>query len=109
MIETAVELSKISKLEETLKWGEPSFLTNDGSTLRMDWNEKTPNQYAMYFKCTSRLVETFNSVCESKFKYEGKGVIIFSLNQEIPVDKLKECIKASLTYHNVKHLSTIGI
>lgn len=109
VIETALELPNISQLEETLKWGEPSFLTKDGSTLRMDWKEKTPNQYNLYFKCTSRLVETFKSVYENKFKYEGKRALVFSLNQEIPVDDLKECIKASLTYHKVKHLSTLGI
>ena len=52
----------LGEIEETLKWGEPSFLTKRGSTLRMDWKEKTPNQYQMYFKCTSRLVETFRIV-----------------------------------------------
>lgn len=60
--ETAEEVSEITELEETLKWGEPSFLTKDGSTLRMDWKEKTLDQYQMYFKCTSRLVETFKIV-----------------------------------------------
>lgn len=109
VIETAEELSNISQLEETLKWGEPSFLIKDGSTLRMDWKDKTPNQYALYFKCTSRLVETFKSVYENKFKFEGNRAINFSLNQEIPVDDLKECIKASLIYYKVKHLCTLGI
>lgn len=40
VIETAREVEGISHLEETLKWGEPSFLTKHGSTLRMDWKEK---------------------------------------------------------------------
>jgi hypothetical protein len=59
VIETASEIEGIRELEETLKWGEPSYLTKYGSTLRMDWKSKNPGQYAMYFKCTSRLVETF--------------------------------------------------
>ena len=109
VIETAEETEDVSKLEETLKWGEPSFVTRNGSTLRMDWKEKTPHQYAMYFQCTSRLVETFRMVFEHKFQYEGNRAIVFQINQKIPVWELKECIKAALTYHRVKHLITLGI
>ncbi|MCX2680106.1 DUF1801 domain-containing protein [Galbibacter sp. EGI 63066] len=109
IIETAGEIEGIDKLEETLKWGEPSFVTKNGSTLRMDWKEKVPNQYAMYFQCTSRLVDTFRRVFEHKFQYEGNRAIVFQLNQKIPVSELKQCIKATLTYHKVKHLITLGI
>lgn len=109
VIETAEETEGVSILEETLKWGEPSFITKNGSTLRMDWKEKTPDQYAMYFQCTSRLVDTFRLVFNGKFQYEGKRAIVFQLNQKIPEAELKECIKAALTYHKVKHLITLGI
>lgn len=109
VIETAEETEGVTKLEETLKWGEPSFVTKNGSTLRMDWKEKTPDQYAMYFQCTSRLVNTFRLVFDHKFRYEGKRAIVFQLNQKIPELELKECIKASLIYHNVKEQITLGI
>lgn len=109
VIETAKETEGVEKLEETLKWGEPSFVTKNGSTLRMDWKEKTPDQYAMYFQCTSRLVDTFRLVFDQKFQYEGNRAIVFQLNQKIPESELKECIKASLTYHKVKELVTLGI
>ncbi len=59
VIETAKEIDDLSILEETLKWGEPSYLTKNGSTLRMDWKLKTPNQYAMYFKCTKSTCRNF--------------------------------------------------
>ncbi len=109
IIETAKEIEDITVLEETIKWGEPSFVTKNGSTLRIDWKAKTPNQYAMYFQCTSRLVDTFRLIFNDKFQFEGKRAIIFQLNQEIPIIELKECIKAALTYHKVKHLITLGI
>lgn len=110
VIETATEIEAISNLEETLKWGEPSFVTKYGSTLRMDWKEKTPNQYAMYFKCTSRLVDTFRLIFNNTFQFEGKRAIVFQLDQKsIPKDELKKCIKATLTYHKVKNLITLGI
>lgn len=109
VIETAEEMGDLAVLEETLKWGEPSFVTKNGSTLRMDWKEKTPDQYAMYFQCTSRLVDTFRLVFDHKFHYEGKRAIVFQLNQKIPKLELKECIKASLRYHKVKDQMTLGI
>lgn len=109
VIKTANEIDEITHIEETLKWGEPSYLTKKGSTLRMDWKPKTPQQYAMYFKCTSRLVETFKAVFNDSFNYEGNRAIVFQMEEDIPKDKLKECIKATLTYHSVKHLPTLGI
>ena len=109
VIETAQEIEGVDILEETLKWGEPSYLTKNGSTLRIDWKKKTPDQYAMYFKCTSRLVDTFRLVFDQTFKFEGKRAIIFQLNQKIPELELKKCIKACLTYHKVKKLITLGI
>ncbi|MBI6119873.1 DUF1801 domain-containing protein [Salegentibacter maritimus] len=109
VIETAEETESLTVLEETLKWGEPSFVTKNGSTLRMDWKEKTPDQYAMYFQCTSRLVNTFRLVFDDKFQFEGKRAIVFKLNEKIPELELKECIRASLIYHNVKEQITLGI
>ena len=109
VIETAEEISEISEIEETLKWGEPSFLTKSGSTLRMDWKQKAPDQYAMYFKCTSRLVETFKVVFGDKFNYEKNRAIVFQLDQKVPSKDLKKCIKATLMYHKVKGDITLGI
>ena len=66
-----------TELEETLKWGEPSYLVKKGSTIRMDWKVKTPDQYAMYFKCTSKLVPTFRELFGDLFKYEKNRAILF--------------------------------
>ncbi|MDC6367393.1 MULTISPECIES: DUF1801 domain-containing protein [Flavobacteriaceae] len=109
IIATAKEIEDITKLEETLKWGEPSYLTKTGSTLRMDWKSKSPNQYALYFQCSSRLVETFRAMFKNTFTFEGKRAIVFQLDDKIDQEKLKLCIKAALTYHQVKHLPTLGI
>ncbi|NHE59819.1 DUF1801 domain-containing protein [Cyclobacterium plantarum] len=109
VIETAEETEGVDELVETLKWGEPSFLTKNGSTIRMDWKTKTPEQYALYFQCSSRLVDTFRMVFDRTFHYEGNRAIIFAINQQIPVPELKECIKAALRYHRVKDQLTLGI
>ena len=109
IIETAEETPSVNAMEETLKWGEPSYITKTGSTLRMDWKAKSPEQYALYFQCSSRLIETFRVVFEEDFLFEANRAIVFKLNQKLPIEQLKECIKAALIYHDVKHLMTLGI
>jgi hypothetical protein len=109
VIQTAREIDGLDKIEETLKWGEPSYLTKKGSTIRMDWKSKAPDQYALYFKCTSRLVETFKVKYHNLFTYEGNRAIVFGMKDELPRKELKSCIKAALTYHNVKGLPLLGI
>jgi hypothetical protein len=101
VIETADETDGIDELEETLKWGESSFVSKYGSTLRMDWKAKATKQYAMYFQCSSRLVETFRIVFGPKFQYEGNRALVFQLDQNLPIEELKKCIKATLTYNKV--------
>ncbi|TGV02414.1 DUF1801 domain-containing protein [Flavivirga rizhaonensis] len=109
IIETANNIEGVTNLEETLKWGEPSYLTKKGSTIRINWSSKNPDQYAMYFQCTSRLVSTFRTVYKNTLDFEGKRAIILQLHKELPEEPLKKCIAAALTYHNVKHLPLLGI
>lgn len=102
VLEAAAELDLLDKLEETLKWGEPSYLMPKGSTIRMDWKTKTPNQYALYFKCTSKLVSTFRTLYSDVFEFEKNRAIVFQLEDNVPAEELKECIKMALMYHTIK-------
>lgn len=109
MVEEVAWEIGLTDLEETLKWGEPSFLAKKGSTIRMDWKAKNPSQYAMYFKCTSKLVPSFRQVYDGLFDYEGNRAIVFQLDEEVPESELKDCIQAALTYHQVKNLPLLGL
>lgn len=108
VLSVAYEIEGLEKLEETLKWGEPSYLTKYGSTIRMDWKEKNPEQFAIYFKCTSSLVPTFKTIYKDKFNFEDNRAIIFKINDKIPDLELKHCILMALTYHKIKHLPLLG-
>ena len=52
VLQAAEEIDDLDKVEETLKWGEPSYLTKNGSTIRVDWKESSPDKYALYFNRT---------------------------------------------------------
>ena len=109
VLEVASEIPGLGEVVETLKWGEPSYVSPRGATLRIDWKKSKPNQYAMYFHCKTKLVETFREIYRDQFKFEGNRAIVFSMNDEIPVEELKCCISLSLNYHRIKHLPLLGV
>jgi len=109
ILKTAEEIEDLTELTETLKWSEPSYVTKHGSTLRMDWKAKTPDQYALYFSCSSQLVPTFRVVFQDLLTFEGKRAILFRLGESLPEDIVKQCIRAALTYQRVKQLPLLGL
>ena len=109
ILDTAAETEGVQDLEETLKWGEPSYLTESGSTLRIDWKKRAPDQYVIYFNCNTSLVDTFKEVYGNWFTFEGNRAIVFGETDELPTDALKHCISLTLTYHRVKHLPLLGV
>lgn len=109
VMDTASEMEGIGQLQETLKWGEPSYLTKGGSTIRISLKKSKPDQYAMYFNCKTKLVDTFKELYRDKFKFEGNRAIVFNGSDEIPINELKHCIMLSLTYHSRKHLLMLGV
>ena len=109
ILETAAATDAVGEIEETLKWGEPSYLTSktkSGSTVRIDWKKNQEDQYSIYFKCTANVVPAFKEKYPEEFKYGGDRSIDFHIDDEIPVKELKSCIMLALTYHRNKKLDT---
>lgn len=96
--ETAEELEL--ELVETLKWGEPAFLTKtkSGSTIRLGWKAKTPEVCSMYFICTTTLVEGFRAQFGESLRFEGNRAIVLRVDEAIPAGALKVCVADALTY-----------
>ncbi|WP_210794539.1 DUF1801 domain-containing protein [Pseudoalteromonas ostreae] len=98
----------ITELEETLKWGEPSYISKIGSTIRFDHKPKSAEQFCMYFNCKTKLIETFKELYGDTFSYEGNRALVFKLNQTVPVKELAHCISLALRYKKIKHLPLLG-
>ena len=98
----------ISDITETLKWGEPSYISAIGSTIRFDWKGKSPDRYCLYFNCKTSLIETFREVYGNTFSYEGNRAIVFNTSQILPLKELSHCISMSLRYKKIKHLDLLG-
>jgi hypothetical protein len=92
----------VGPIEETLKWGEPSYLTSvskSGTTLRLDWKKKNPQYLALYVNCRTNLIDSYSALFPGVFKFEGNRAILFDIDEELPTDELKICIELALTYH----------
>jgi Domain of unknown function (DU1801) len=97
----ASKTNGVGRLTEALKWGQPSYLTEEsgsGSTVRID-RIKGNGGYAIYFHCQSGLVDTFRTIYPSLFRYEGKRAILFNEGDRVPVRELGHCIALALTHH----------
>ena len=104
ILSTAAALDAVGPISETLKWGEPAYLTEksrSGSTIRIAWKARSPSQYAMYFSCQTTLVDTFRTRFP-ELRFEGNRALVFEADDDLPEDAVASCIELALTYHLTK-------
>jgi hypothetical protein len=102
ILDTAKTTTGVGALEETLKWGQPSYLTTEtksGSTIRIDQVKSAANQYAVYFHCQTDLVATFRELYPREFSFGGNRSILLNTGDEIDQPALRHCLALALTYH----------
>ncbi len=105
VLNTAAKTAGVGGLSETLKWGQPSYLTEEsgsGTTVRIDRLKNRDDGYAIYFHCQSGLVDSFRSIYPDTFTYEGNRAIVFDAKDRLPVRALGHCIALALTHHQRK-------
>lgn len=109
---TARRTPGVGPLEETLKWGQPSYLTTSsksGSTIRLDAVRAVPGRYALYVHCQTTLVATFRKKFGATFRYEGNRALLFDAATPLPEPELAACIALALTYHQAKRPAGVPI
>ena len=98
----------IPEITETLKWGEPSYLSKYGSTVRLGWRLKYPDHISVFFNCKTSLVETFRELYKDDFIFIDNRELRLLIAEPIPMTQLMSCITMSLRYHKIKHLPLLG-
>ncbi len=115
ILDVAANTEQVGDIEETLKWGEPSYIALPvqfedksgkikkakalGTTIRIDWKPKSPDQYALYVNCQTSLIDSYNSLFPNTFTFEGSRAVVFDLEEDLPLEELRICIQMALTYH----------
>jgi hypothetical protein len=105
IFETASATDGVGKLEEALRWGQPSYLTaqtGSGTTIRIDQVKSARARYALYVHCQTHLIATFRELYPTQFKFEGARSIVFDSADAISEPALRHCVALALTYHRNK-------
>jgi Domain of unknown function (DU1801) len=111
ILRTGASTEGVGELEETLRWGEPAYVTvetGSGSTVRIGWKQSRPTEYAIYFNCQTTLVESFRAIFPNEFRYEGNRAIVFDESERVPTKALEFCVTTALTYHRRNRVGARG-
>ena len=98
VLEVAAATPGVGRIEETLKWGQPSYLTPEtgsGTTVRID--ALPGGGVAMFVHCQTNLVETFRQLYPG-LEFEGNRAVV--MRDGVPdEDAIRHCVGLALTYH----------
>ena len=100
MIFAVAQAEDVGPLTETLKWGEPAYLTaasKAGSTIRLGRVEDRP---AVFFNCNTTLVAGFRETFGGALDTRGNRAVLLA-----PPDALALCLARALTYHRRKRVT----
>lgn len=92
----------VGELEETLKWGQPSYLTSQsgsGTTIRLDQLAALKGKYEICVHCQTTLVGPFRKEYGDEFTYDANRGLVLDAEDDIPVEELSHFIYLALTYH----------
>lgn len=95
----------VGPLTETLKWGEPAYLTEasaSGSTIRLGRVAGKPDSCAIFFNCRTTLVNSFRTLFSEDLTLSGNRAILLDAGATIPEKPLRLCLGMALTYHRSK-------
>jgi hypothetical protein len=98
---TAAAHEDIGRLTETLKWGEPAYLTEatgSGSTIRLG-RLKDSAHAAILFNCKTTLVDTFRERFPDQFEYRQTRALLLPVSGRLPKQELSVCLSLALKYH----------
>ncbi|MFA0568885.1 DUF1801 domain-containing protein [Vibrio gallaecicus] len=99
---------ELGEVEESLKWGEPSYAVKTGSPIRIDWKLKSPSNYYIFFNCQTKLIDTFRELHDGTLEFQGNRAIVLTLSNPLPEAEVKHCLELALTYQQRKHLPFLG-
>ncbi|MFC4224518.1 DUF1801 domain-containing protein [Lysinibacter cavernae] len=98
IIEVAAATEGVGPLTETLKWGQPSYLTEQsksGTTVRIDQFDE--GHVAVLVNCQTTLIETAR-IAFPDLTYSKSRAIVLPTSDELPRDELGLFIAMALTY-----------
>jgi len=101
IFETASDTQGVGAIEETLKWGQPSYLTRrpkSGTTIRLGWDD-AGTCISLFVHCQTSLVEAWRDRYGDTLTLIGNRELALRTDQPLPRPPLQHCIAMPLPYH----------
>jgi len=93
--DTAAHLD-IPALDESLKWGQPSYTTLKSTPIRLGATKAGAG--AIFTHCQSRVIPDFRTLFPTAFTYDGNRAVHIDPTAPLPKNALRLLITAALTY-----------
>lgn len=100
IFEVAAGLPEAGPLDETLKWGQPSYRPRrprTGTTLRAGPHRQAA--FALFVHCQSRVIPDFATAFPGAERLDGHRAVLFDSPDRIVPGRLAPLIRHALTYH----------
>ncbi len=100
ILDTAANTPGVGPITETLKWGQPAYLTEKtkaGSTIRLGCPKQ--GEFAIYTHCQTSIMSDFQALFPDDFTFDGNRAVVFKAGVALPLEKLRFLISRALTYH----------
>ena len=94
----------VGPLDETLKWGQPAYLTTasrSGTTIRLDADGAMGGDFAFYVNCKTTLVDQWRDRFPD-LVYGGTRSLHFRLDDALQTDEIRTCLSMALNYRRAK-------
>lgn len=104
IFQIAKESDGVGEIDETLKWGNPSYLTHSpksGTTIRLSDVRGKKEKYAIFVHCQTSLVSDFRDIYP-QLEFGGSRSLIFDIGADLPIGAAKHFLASALMYHHKK-------
>lgn len=102
ILELAEQDDQIGKITETLKWGEPSYLTEQsksGTTIRLSKVKDEANYCGIYVHCQTRLISEFRDSFADVLEFSGNRAVLIDVSKPLKETPVKMFLQKALNYH----------
>ena len=92
---------KIGKIEESFKWGNLSYVSENrsGTPIRIASEKKPFGFIGLYVNCSTTVISDIKLIYGDRFLYDGNRALLFAKDDQLPEEEIRHVIDLILGYH----------
>jgi hypothetical protein len=100
ILDQAVRLPRIGRIEEALRWRQPAYLTPEtGAACSLRIGTLRDGGFGLFVHCRTTLIEEFRSGPGAGMRTEGTRAVLFRAVEDIVAEPVGMLIVGALTWH----------